>query len=91
MARGTFPALEKLKCYRVKKYPSQSQFEKRPGRDRETNELIIRRFYHIHRKSQAKIAAASSHLQVKNCTKSICSGVPPRTPLGELTAVPQTR
>ena len=30
--------------------------------------LIVPRFYHIHRRSGAKIVAASGHLEVKNCT-----------------------
>jgi len=31
--------------------------------------LIVPRFYHIHRRSGAKIVAASGHVEVKNCTK----------------------
>ena len=44
----------------------------------------IPRFYHIHRRSGAKIVAASGHLEVK---KSICVWAWPRTPQGEFTAL----
>ena len=49
----------------------------------EANAIIVPRFYHIHRRSVAKIVAASG--QVKIVQKSICAGSPE-----ELTAFHQT-
>ena len=48
--------------------------------------LIVPRFYHIYRRSGAKIVAVSGHLEVK---KSICVWARPRTPQGEFTAHPR--
>ena len=48
----------------------------------------VPRFYHIHRRSRAKIVATSGHLEVK---KSICVWARPRTPQGEFSALPQTQ
>ena len=54
------------------------------------NAKYVPRFYHIHRRSGAKIVAASAsgHLEVKNVQKSTCAWDRPETPLGELTALP---
>ena len=52
--------------------------------------LIVPRFYHVHRRSVTKkIAAASGHLEVKNCTKIYLRSPDPLASGRGLTAPPQ--